>query len=146
MFLLSTGLLLLDLMLIFATDKPMPRRDADYPPQFVLEAARIPHRECVAETGVAEAAIKRFSDVEIFDDDEKLKCYMDCMFRKTNLTDEKGELHFGKALEYVPQELEDIALKMGVKCTKPKGKTLCERAFWIHKCWKTADPVHYFLA
>ncbi|XP_053682841.1 general odorant-binding protein 83a-like [Sabethes cyaneus] len=145
MILLSMGLLLLDLMFTLAADKPVPRRDAEYPPPSALEGAIDMHRECVAETGVTEAAIRRFSDEDIFEDDENLKCYMNCLFHKSNLTDDKGELHLGKMMEVIPKEYENIALKMGIKCTKPKGKSLCERAFWFHKCWKTADPVHYFL-
>lgn len=141
MIILSMGLLILDLMFTLAGDLPPPRRDADYPPAYALEFMQQPHRECVAETGVSEAAIKRFSDVEIFDDDEKLKCYMGCLFVKAGVSDGNGDLHLGKVLELIPKEFEDIALKMGSRCLKPKGKTPCERAFWFNKCWKLADPV-----
>ncbi|XP_058813898.1 general odorant-binding protein 83a-like [Topomyia yanbarensis] len=145
MSLVSMGLLIFDLMLTLAADTPVPRRDDLFPPREALEFAAEPHRLCVAETGVSEAAITRFSDADIFEDDEKLKCYMSCVFQKTNVTDAGGELHLGKLLDMVPKDFEDIALKMGGKCTKPKGKNVCERAFWFHKCWKMADPVHYFL-
>uniref|UniRef100_A0A182SNT8 Uncharacterized protein n=1 Tax=Anopheles maculatus TaxID=74869 RepID=A0A182SNT8_9DIPT len=124
---------------------PTPRRDAEYPPPKTLAFLRPFGVLCVKETGVSPSAIKRFSDEDAFEDDRGLKCYMDCMFRLTNVTDDRGELHMGKLLDHVPHEFEDIALRMGVRCTRPKGKDVCERAFWFHRCWKQSDPVHYYL-
>ncbi|XP_035772568.1 general odorant-binding protein 83a-like [Anopheles albimanus] len=122
-----------------------PRRDDVYPPPDTLAFYKPYAEQCVTETGVSVAAIKRFSDQDIFEDDQKLKCFMECMFRVSNLTDAKGEVHLGKLLDTIKPEYEDLALRMGAKCMKAKGKDLCERAFWYHKCWKTADPVHYYL-
>ncbi|XP_058061938.1 general odorant-binding protein 83a-like [Anopheles bellator] len=102
--------------------------------------------KCIAQTGVSAAAILRFIDAEPADndgEDPKLKCYMDCLFRTLDLTDTKGEVHLGKLMETIKPEFESVQLRMGSRCTKPKGKDLCERAFWFHKCWKMADPVHY---
>ncbi|XP_053658260.1 general odorant-binding protein 83a-like [Anopheles marshallii] len=143
--------LLLGLLCLFAlgsseTQRPVPRRDAKYPPPETLAFLKPHGEQCEKETGVTRAAIKRFSDEDIFEDDRALKCYMDCMFRVTNVTDDRGELHMLKLLEYVPPEFEDIALRMGVRCTRPKGKDVCERAFWFHKCWKISNPVYYYLA
>nr|QWF76624.1 odorant binding protein 2 [Anopheles sinensis] len=127
------------------TPRPVPRRDADYPPPKSVALLTRLGVECIAETGVSPSAIKRFSDEDIFEDDYKLKCYMSCLFRLTNVTDDNGELHLGKLLDTIPIEYEDIMLKMGARCTKPKGKDQCERAFWFHKCWKKSDPVYYYL-
>lgn len=52
-----------------------PRRDAEYPPQEILQALRPAHDSCVQKTGVTEEAIKEFSDGKIHED-ENLKCYM----------------------------------------------------------------------
>lgn len=87
-------------------------------------------------------AIKKFSDVEIHDD-EKLKCYMNCLFHEAKVVDENGELHLerlAEGLDMLKPEIQEIALGMGKKCMKAVGDTLCEKAFWYHKCWKTADP------
>lgn len=84
----------------------------------------------------------KFSDGEIHED-EKLKCYMNCVFHEGHVVDDAGELHLEKLAEGVEMlgpEVEAIALAMGKKCLKPVGDTQCERAFWYHKCWKTADP------
>lgn len=87
-------------------------------------------------------AIKRFSDVEIHDD-EKLKCYMNCLFHEAKVVDENGELHLerlAEGLDMLKPEIQEIAIGMGKKCMKAVGDTLCEKAFWYHKCWKSADP------
>ena len=84
-------------------------------------------------------AIKEFSDGEIHED-EKLKCYMNCIFHEAQVVDENGNVHLEKLHDMLPESMSDIALNMGKKCLYPKGDTQCERAFWLHKCWKTADP------
>lgn len=86
--------------------------------------------------------------MEIFDDDEKLKCYMNCLFAEADLTDNDGLLHLEKlvdTLELLDEESQMIFLKMAKRCLRPEKTTQCETAFWFHKCWKTADPVNYFL-
>lgn len=87
-------------------------------------------------------AIKEFSDGEIHED-EKLKCYMHCIFVEVNAVDEHGEVHLEKLqvhIEDLDREIQNIAINMGKKCLYPQGENLCEKAFWFHKCWKTNDP------
>lgn len=90
-------------------------------------------------------AIKKFSDGEIHED-EKLKCYMSCVFHEAKVVDDEGHLHLEKlsaGIETLDEETQSIALQMGKKCLTPVGDTHCETAFWYHKCWKTADPKVY---
>lgn len=97
-------------------------------------------RDCVIP--IFAEAITKFSDGEIHED-EKLKCYMNCVFHEARVVDDDGELHLEKladGLELLGPEIEAIMLPMGKKCLRPQGDTQCERAFWYHKCWKTADP------
>lgn len=87
-------------------------------------------------------AIKEFSDGEIHDD-ANLKCYMHCIFVEANAVDEHGEVHLEKLqvhIEDLDREIQNIAIGMGKKCLYPEGDTLCEKAYWFHKCWKTNDP------
>lgn len=87
-------------------------------------------------------AIKEFSDGEIHDD-ANLKCYMHCVFVEANAVDEHGEVHLEKLqvhIEDLDREIQNIAIHMGKKCLYPEGETLCDKAFWFHKCWKTNDP------
>lgn len=93
------------------------------------------------KTNIPEA-VKEFSDGEIHED-EKLKCYMSCLFHELNVVDDKGDLHFEKIsvhIDKLDEELQEIAYRMGRKCLRPEGDNVCERAFWFHKCWKSADP------
>lgn len=56
-------------------------------------------------------AIKEFSDGQAHED-EKLKCYMHCMFDEAGLTDSKGEVHLEKVHSSLPDSMHDIALHM----------------------------------
>ncbi|XP_031617822.1 pheromone-binding protein-related protein 6-like [Contarinia nasturtii] len=123
------------------------RRDDKWPPPEVVAIVQPMRITCEAKTGVTDEAIRQFSDGEIHED-PALKCYMDCLFKEAGVVDEKGELHLEKMvthIEKLDEEIQMIAINMGRKCLKPQGENQCERAFWYHKCWKTADPKHYFL-
>lgn len=65
---------------------------------------------------------------------------MNCIFHEARVVDENGEVHLEMLHEMLPESMADIAMHMGKKCLYPKGETQCDRAFWLHKCWKTADP------
>lgn len=65
---------------------------------------------------------------------------MYCIFEVSEVVDEKGDVFLEKLHKSLPESMQDIVLKMGLKCLKVVGETRCERAFWLHKCWKTADP------
>lgn len=87
-------------------------------------------------------AIKEFSEGEIHED-EKLKCYMYCLFKEGGAIDDNGEIHLEKLSDHIErfdEETQMILFNMGRRCLKPKGDNLCEKAFWFHRCWKTADP------
>lgn len=62
--------------------------------------------------------------------------------------DSSGEVHLEKLAEHIEQfddDIQNIFISMGRRCLRPQGDDSCERAFWFHKCWKQADPKHYFL-
>lgn len=84
-------------------------------------------------------AIKKFSDEEIHED-EKLKCYMNCLFHEAKVVDDNGDVHLEKLHDSLPSSMHDIAMHMGKRCLYPEGETLCDKAFWLHKCWKQSDP------
>lgn len=68
---------------------------------------------------------------------------MNCLFHEAKVVDENGELHLerlAEGIEMLKPEIQEIAIGMGKKCLVAKGDNLCEKAFWYHKCWKTADP------
>ncbi|XP_033149915.1 uncharacterized protein LOC108603747 [Drosophila busckii] len=127
------------LCLLYCSKAAELRRDETYPPPELLKELAPVHDTCVGKTGVTEAAIKEFSDGEVHED-EKLKCYMYCVFDQTDVLHEDGEVHLEKLLDRLPDSMHDIAVNMGKRCLYPKGDNKCERAFWLHRCWKTADP------
>lgn len=137
-------IIILSLAGLIAAQKVTPRRDDDWPPPELIEILRPARAACIKKTGVTEEAIKKFSDEEIHED-EALKCYMSCIFHETNVVDDTGHVHLEKLLKSLPERMHDIAFSMGKKCLYPVGDNMCEKAFWLHKCWKTQDPVHYFL-
>lgn len=62
------------------------------------------------------------------------------LFSTTFKVDDTGNVHLEKLHASLPDSMHDIALHMGKRCLYPKGENLCEKAFWLHKCWKQADP------
>lgn len=89
------------------------------------------------------AAVREFSDGAIVDEvDESLKCYMNCMFHEMEVVDDRGHVHLEKVQDAYGdnEEMHLILLNMGKRCLYPKGDTLCDKAFWLNRCWKRADP------
>nr|AAO74646.1 odorant-binding protein 3-2 [Aedes aegypti] len=121
-----------------------PRRDAEYPPPELLQALKPLRDICQKKTGVSDEAILEFSDGKVHED-EKLKCYMNCLFHEAKVVDDTGHVHLEKLHDALPDSMRDIAMHMGKRCLYPEGENLCEKAFWLHKCWKESDPKHYFL-
>lgn len=93
-------------------------------------------------------AIKAYSDTDAAADD-KLRCYMACLFQECNVVDAEGHLHLDKLMAGIEaalsKEVQDIAVNMGKKCLRAEGTTACETAGWYNDCWKKSDPTHYFL-
>lgn len=89
-------------------------------------------------------AITHFSDCHVDDineNDEKLKCYMHCLFHKFEhyeLSREVDELDF-----FTTDEVT-ILLDMGEKCENfeynNEHDEKCEYAFKLNKCWKFVNP------
>lgn len=120
------------------------QRAPDFPPASLIELTVASRKVCVDETGVTEDSIARFNnEPEVFDDDERLKCYMDCMFRQFNVTKpDTGDVDMIELYHAIPKEYNSVTLKVYNKCRDVvEGSTLCERAFSHHKCWKRNDPV-----
>lgn len=116
-------------------------RAANYPPDFLMDLFKNESAVCHNETYVSEETIVRFRDDEDFDGTPELGCYLFCIFREKNFwINSRNELHLTKALEIVPVDFEQQALKMGLKCLKVKGDDNCARALWYHNCWKKSSP------
>lgn len=89
----------------------------------------------------ASDLIKEFSDGKIVDD-ENLKCYMNCLFHEMEVVHDNGSVNLEKVQDAYgdSDEMHLILLNMMKRCLYPKGDNLCEKAYWLNKCWKNADP------
>lgn len=96
--------------------------------------------EILILVNVSTEAIKEFSDGVTHEADEDLKCYMHCIFREANVLSDDGVVHLEKLHEMLPASMQDIAMQMGKECLHPEGDNQCEKAYWLHKCWKMTDP------
>lgn len=67
---------------------------------------------------------------------------MDCMFHEMGVMDDAGNVHLEKVQDEFGDDegMHKILLNMGKRCLYPKGANGCEKAFWLNKCWKNADP------
>lgn len=88
---------------------------------------------------VPKEHIKEFSDGEPIED-EALKCYMNCLFHEVEVVDDTGHVHFEKLINRIPESMKERAMPVITKCQNPVGPNLCEKAYWLHKCWKREDP------
>ena len=70
---------------------------------------------------------------------------MNCLFHQAGVVNDKGEFHYVKIQDFLPESMHLITLNWFKRCLYPEGENGCEKAFWLNKCWKTRDPVHYFL-
>lgn len=53
---------------------------------------------------------------------------------------EKMQERIQTHLNTLDEKLRNIAHNVFATCKNPQGDDKCERAFSIHKCWKTIDP------
>lgn len=68
---------------------------------------------------------------------------MHCIFREAKLIDKDGNVHLEKIhthIDMLDAEIKDIAKNIVSNCPHPAGDNDCEKAFNLHKCWKTTDP------
>lgn len=71
---------------------------------------------------------------------------MQCMFREAGVLTSESEVDVERMLNMLPTSMQEVARKMGENCQDIQGDGPCERAMWLHKCWKMADPkVHLMI-
>lgn len=84
--------------------------------------------------------IKKFSDGDEIFEDDKLKCYMDCLLHEKGfiLPDGKIDLVGWHESFSDNKEIHFTFIHMIRKCLYPKGDG-CERAYNLNACFKAAD-------
>nr|ALR72508.1 odorant binding protein 20 [Colaphellus bowringi] len=102
------------------------------------------HAECISQTGATEDMIVNARNGD-FSEDNKLKCYMKCVFEELGVLDDDGKVDIDGILAMLPDEYKDVATTVFNKCGTQAGTDVCDAIFQTHKCYYAANSEHYFL-
>nr|AXO78382.1 odorant binding protein 4 [Xylotrechus quadripes] len=102
------------------------------------------HDTCVPAVGVSEDVLIRARKGD-FDDDDKLKCYMRCLFQQLEGLDSDGKVKIDHLITHLPDEFRDALTPIIRKCGVLVGSNECETAFMFCKCSFDQDPSLFFL-
>lgn len=98
--------------------------------------------ECVKETGVRPELLAQAKKGQ-FSDDEALKKFTLCFFKKTGILTSDAKLNTDVALAKLPSNVDKTKVaKVLEECKKKTGKTHADTAFEIFKCYYSAAPTH----
>ncbi|KAJ2947747.1 hypothetical protein O0L34_g9522 [Tuta absoluta] len=98
--------------------------------------------ECVKETGVKPEVLAEAKKGH-FADDEALKKFTLCFFKKSGIISSDGKLNSEAALSKLPAGVDKAKVaKVLEECKKKTGKTQADTAFEIFKCYHKGTPVH----
>ncbi|XP_049877497.1 general odorant-binding protein 83a-like [Pectinophora gossypiella] len=122
---------------------------AEFPTKEFVEQLRPTVEKCEEKTGVDKTLVEQFSKGESMVDDDKLKCYMKCIFVELELLNESnGIFRYEKMLNMLPEDMKSIAYNMGQACVHfigDQNTDMCQVSYDLHRCWQKKDPQHYFL-
>lgn len=84
-------------------------------PDYLREPLRDLHKDCVADSGVNEEHLKSCLDRHV-PDIQEVKCYLDCLIRKTMLYTPEGKVDLSKVRYMVPSDVYVILEHLQGKC------------------------------
>ncbi|XP_051862808.1 general odorant-binding protein 83a-like [Drosophila albomicans] len=114
-------------------------------PEF-LKAVRPIRDTCLKKSGSSDGLLKKSKfNKGPGAEDAKLKSYMGCVFLELNLVDANGDVMLEQLFQMLPAELKDVIMGMAKDCMVLQGATLNDKVWWLHQCWKKADPANYFM-
>ncbi|XP_034946760.1 general odorant-binding protein 83a-like [Chelonus insularis] len=102
---------------------------------------------CVAETGVPVDLIEKANNGELTADN-KLKCYLKCVFDQFRLVNDKKGVNFDVFLKLAPPSYKEVAENIVKECRDTKAETegdLCDLVFQINKCMRKVAGDLYFV-
>ncbi|XP_059048155.1 B1 protein-like [Achroia grisella] len=98
--------------------------------------------ECQKETGVKPDLLVEAKKGK-FNDDDALKKFTLCFFKKTGIVDSQGKLNVETALSKLPEGVDKAdAKKLLEECRKKTGKDAADTAFEILKCYSHGTKTH----
>lgn len=78
-----------------------------------------------------------------FADDESLKKFILCFFKKTGVLNADGKLNEAVALSKLPADVDKSAVKKVLEeCKNKTGKNEADSAYEIFKCYSKGTPTH----
>nr|AXY87869.1 odorant binding protein 10 [Subpsaltria yangi] len=108
------------------------------------QVAKLLHDNCVGEVGVDEALITQTQDGS-FAEDDKLKCYMKCVFSQLAVLSDDGEIDAEAFAALLPDNMVEHGTKMIEVCKGVGGANGCEVAFNLNKCFYEFNPAEFML-
>ncbi|XP_018576270.1 general odorant-binding protein 83a-like isoform X1 [Anoplophora glabripennis] len=102
------------------------------------------HAQCLSDSGVNEELISKAQKGE-FEEDEKLKCYMRCIFDETGLFGDDGKIDVEGMVSMLPDEIKEPFAPTVRKCGGLVSGSPCEQSFKMYKCCFDEAPQYYFL-
>uniref|UniRef100_A0A1S5VFH2 Odorant binding protein n=1 Tax=Meteorus pulchricornis TaxID=51522 RepID=A0A1S5VFH2_9HYME len=135
-FLISTLAILLSVATIVHSG-PIPDEFKDVAPDI--------RETCTKLTSVSTDLIEK-AGLGDFVEDDKLKCYLKCLFDQFRLLSPKG-FNFEAMLGLTPPKMKDAAVKAVKDCRDTTGKPddMCDLSFNLHKCFYNSSPDQYFI-
>ncbi|XP_026758694.2 B1 protein-like [Galleria mellonella] len=98
--------------------------------------------ECQKETGVKPELLLEAKQGKLSDDDA-LKKFTLCFFKKSGIVDDEGKLNVETALSKLPEGVDKAdAKKLLEECRKKTGKDAADTAFAILKCYSQGTKTH----
>lgn len=99
------------------------------------QTIRTYRQECLNETDV-DPNLVYGADRGEFPEDEKLKCFAKCFYRKVGFIDDAAEVQLDHIRSKIPDgEDRQKALDVIEKCKGTEGKDACDKAYRLHKCY-----------
>ncbi|XP_013149434.1 PREDICTED: B1 protein-like [Papilio polytes] len=109
------------------------------------EKAHLHTAECMKESGVKSEVLAE-AKKGVFEDDEALKKFTLCFFKKSGIISDEGKLNVSEALAKLPTGVDKVASeKLLEECKKKTGKDHADTAFEIYKCYYHGTKQHILL-
>ncbi|XP_049881132.1 uncharacterized protein LOC126377429 [Pectinophora gossypiella] len=100
--------------------------------------------QCVSETGADPAILIQIKDKK-YSDDETVKNFFYCAFKKTGMATKKGVIKVDKLLDIYPDTVDKEAIKKVIlECQQENGEAN-ERVYKFFKCYQENTPVRLSL-
>ncbi|XP_012278868.1 general odorant-binding protein 83a [Orussus abietinus] len=112
-------------------------------PEELKEAGKQAHDICVKKTGAQEEHIANAMKGE-FAEDEKFKCYLNCILEQFNLLKEDDTINYEVMEQLAPESMKSNLEQMKKECGQSAGANKCEKAFNLNKCAYKVNPNTYF--